>query len=134
LLVHSVLAGIKNINEIENLIEKIIFEGLLKHEESSDLKKEITLVLNTPEIATFFETGYEILAERELLLPEGKILRPDRVIVKNNEAIVIDFKTGKRDKSHASQVKQYSEALQKMNYKSVTGKIVYLSERAVVNV
>ena len=60
-----------------------------------------------------------------MILPNGNVLRPDRVIVKDNIAMVIDFKTGRREKIHEEQVSQYVDILRKMNYKKVEGKIVW---------
>lgn len=134
ILVHAVLAGIQKTTEIDTVINKIVFDGLIGQEEKKQLKKEIAEILAVPEIKSYFDEGYTVLAERELILPDGEVLRPDRVIVKENMATVIDFKTGRREKKHEEQVKRYTEILKNMNYKSVEGKIVYLAERTVLKV
>ena len=134
IIIHSILAGIQKTTEIDSVIDKIVFEGLITREEKKQLKIEIASVLSIPEIASFFDEGYTVLAEREILLPNGEVLRPDRVIIKDDHAIVIDFKTGRRETKHETQVRNYSEILKTMNYKSVEGKIVYLSERQIASV
>lgn len=133
ILVHAVLASIQTTNDIETVVDKIVFDGLIGSEEKIQLKKEITEVLAVPEIKIYFDKHLSVKAERELILPDGNVLRPDRVIVKDNIAMVIDFKTGRREKIHEEQVSQYVDILRKMNYKKVEGKIVYLAERIVVD-
>ena len=91
-------------------------------------------MLAIPEIKKYFDETYTVHAERKLILPGGEILRPDRVITKDNCATVIDFKTGKRDNKHDKQIKQYADVLRKMNYKNVDSVLIYIAERAVVAV
>ena len=134
ILVHSILAQIKSLDEVEASIENIVFEGLISTAEKLKLKEEIREVLNVTEIRELFDHSYFALAEREIILPGGEILRPDRVIIKDNKAIVIDFKTGKREKRHHKQIKDYADVLRMMKYSEVETKIVYIAERAVESV
>jgi len=134
ILVHSILAAVNELDEIDSVVEKIVFEGLISSEERLNLREEIKSVLEVEEIRELFDKSYTVLAERELILPTGEILRPDRVIIKNNKAVVIDFKTGKREKKHEKQVKEYADVLRKMKYTDVESKVIYLSERAVENI
>ena len=100
ILVHQVLAEINNVNEVDDSINKIVFKGLISEDEKTFLEKEIKEILSVPEIKKYFDKEYVSLSEREFILPGGEILRPDRVVFKSNEATVIDFKTGKREKKH----------------------------------
>jgi len=64
--------------------------------------------------------------EKDILLPEGNFIRPDRIIIKGKEVKVIDYKTGKEKPGHITQINKYAEALSAMNY-NVTGKyLLYL--------
>ncbi len=134
ILVHSILAAIAKTDEIDSAIEGIVFEGLISAGDKIKLKEEIRQILSVSEISELFDSSYTVMAEREIILPTGETLRPDRVIVKDNSAIVIDFKTGKREKKHQKQVKDYAEVLKKMKYTNVSSKLVYLAERAVEEV
>ena len=51
--------------------------------------------------------------------------RPDRVMINDNHAIVIDYKFGhEQPKSHLEQVRDYMTLLQQMGY-STEGHIIY---------
>jgi CRISPR/Cas system-associated exonuclease Cas4 (RecB family) len=115
-------------------VERIVFEGLIGDAEKMNLTKELHEVLSVPEIAEYFHPSYTVFAEREIILPGGEILRPDRVIEKDNKAIVIDFKTGRRENKHETQIKQYADVLRTMNFKMVEAKIIYLAEKKIVDV
>lgn len=134
ILVHQVLAEINSIDEVDDSISKIAFKGLIGEDEKKLLEKEIKEVLSVPEIKKYFDKEFVSLSEREFILPGGEILRPDRVVFKDKEATVIDFKTGKREKKHEEQVQRYADVLRTMNYSPVKASLVYLGERIVVEI
>ncbi|EJX07453.1 UvrD/REP helicase domain protein [gut metagenome] len=52
--------------------------------------------------------------------------RPDRVMISDNEAIVVDFKFGKPRPEYNEQVKQYCHLLQQMKTQPVSGYLWYV--------
>jgi CRISPR/Cas system-associated exonuclease Cas4 (RecB family) len=73
----------------------------------------------------WFAGEYQIISERDILVPSSKKQRPDRVMIKDTHAIVIDYKFGHiQRKSHLEQVRDYMLLLQQMGY-STEGHIVY---------
>jgi ATP-dependent helicase/nuclease subunit A len=133
-LVHRVLSSIRDVNDIHRIVQQFFFQGLITSEEKDHLEKELSEVLSVAEIAEFFRSDYTAISEREIILPSGEMLRPDRVLILNEKAIVIDFKSGKQNKSHEVQVNRYAEVLQQMGYTSVEKYLVYLSERKVIEI
>src|SRR5205823_2193500 len=133
-LVHRVLSSITNVTDITHAVQKLFFEGLVTTEEKDHLEKELSEVLSVKEIADFFSDKYQVMSEREIILPTGELLRPDRVLLKDNSAIVIDFKTGKENKAHEVQVNRYADVLKEMGYRSIEKYLVYLSERKVMKI
>ncbi|OCC15248.1 hypothetical protein DBT_1371 [Dissulfuribacter thermophilus] len=106
-----------------------------------DLKGEFVLplknLLNLPEVDIIFPNAPSlVLKEREFLVPKGKdgffSLRPDRVIIKENEAIIIEFKSEGIDaylkKKHQEQVLTYRKIVEKSFGLSTVGYLVYLIE------
>jgi ATP-dependent helicase/nuclease subunit A len=106
---------------------------MLGSDEKNSLKEEIRNTLSNEEIAKLYDRSYEVLTERDIIQADGQIFRPDRVIFKDNHVIVIDFKTGRRESRHQEQIMKYAELLKSMGYTSIESKIVYLSEKEVVN-
>jgi ATP-dependent helicase/nuclease subunit A len=133
-LVHRVLSTIAKTEDVHHAVEQLFFEGLINEEEKVRLEKEISAVLSVKEIAEFFAPHYKVMSEREIILPTGEMLRPDRVLIKDKAAIVIDFKTGKENKSHEKQLLRYADVLLQMGYEPVTKYLVYLSEQRVKQV
>jgi ATP-dependent helicase/nuclease subunit A len=134
ILVHKILGEILSIDEIESTISDLYFQGLFSEEEMKKLEEEIRQLLSVPEVKNFFSSEWSVKTEREIILPDGEILRPDRVLIKGDKAVVIDFKTGKESTAHARQINRYAEILSQMNYKEVEKFIVYSGEKRVVRV
>ena len=134
ILMHSILASIASKEQIDDAIERIVFEGLISEEMKAELRDEIHEVLSVPEIGRYFDKSMYVLNEREIILPGGEVLRPDRVILSDNRAIVIDFKTGRRLNRHDDQVRRYMNVIKNMEYDAVEGWLVYIPERIAVNV
>ncbi len=133
-LVHRVLSSIKSVDDVQHVVGQLHFEGLINEEEKTRLEKEISQVLSVKEIGEFFSSDWKVMSEREIILPTGEMLRPDRVLIKDKAAIVIDFKTGKENKAHDKQLLRYADVLLQMGYEPVTKYLVYLSESRVKQV
>ena len=63
---------------------------------------------------------------------DKKIVIPDRLIFRNNEVTIIDYKTGKPDKKHRQQILKYAEALKNLNYSIDKKLLVYINEDILV--
>ena len=76
-----------------------------------------------------------MLNEVQILQPKGTFIRPDRVMIKGEEVIVIDYKFGeKEDKKYIRQVKYYVDQIRKIGYSDIKGYICYITLGKVVEV
>lgn len=132
LQVHALLSEIKNASELELRISEFNFDGTLAEDEKNSLRDKVREVLEHPDIKPFFETDWTVLREQEILLPDAGTLRPDRVLVKDHEAMIIDFKSGKESPSHRLQIENYADTLLLMGYSTVRKFLIYLEELRVV--
>ena len=65
--------------------------------------------------------------ERDLLMANGTTQRPDRVVIKNNHATIIDYKTGERNAKYHNQLNTYAESFLNMGYIIDQKIIVYIN-------
>ena len=133
-LAHRTLSAIQKKEDVSRVVEEFHAEGILNEAEKQKLLREIYSLLENHEIASFFSDEYKVMNEHEMILPGGEILRPDRVLLKNNKAIVIDFKTGREHPGHHQQISNYAEALSKMNFDAVEKYLVYIGEKRILRV
>ena len=68
--------------------------------------------------------------ETEILLPSGETYIPDRVVTKENQVKVIDYKTGSilRLDDHKSQLINYADILSEMGYENIELYLIYIDE------
>jgi len=105
ILIHNIMAGIKTEKDVESAISQAIIEGLIDEKEKESLRADLSKIISTPEILPFFDQGKRIINEKEILLNNGEILRPDRIVVGAGETAVIDYifkqwKVGDWDKKY----------------------------------
>ena len=131
-LVHTILSRITTYDQVETLFEKMKFEGLILPEQEVELMLKVKSVLKHPVLSQLFSVDANVRAESELLLPDGTIFRPDRVVISGSEAVIVEYKTGKPKSQHRQQVDNYSDVLIRMGYTSVKKLLVYLDEELLV--
>ena len=132
ILVHYILSKIKTKEDVESVILNAVLAGDITEEESHKMKAEIQQLVSIQSIAPYFDKGVTIKNELEILTSTGEVLRPDRVVIANNHAVVIDYKTGKKNaqKYHA-QMQDYEFALLSLGYMSVKKVLLYIQEQEV---
>ena len=70
----------------------------------------------------WFSKEYEVYRECEIIASDGSVHRPDRVVAKDGEAVVIDYKFGEyrpRDPRYVRQVNSYMKLLSDMGFRNV---------------
>jgi ATP-dependent exoDNAse (exonuclease V) beta subunit len=131
---HAVLSRIRYESEISDALNLIVSEGLITESEIEPLSRQLDVLLSQPLIRDWFTQAWDVRTEVPVLLPGGEESRIDRLMVKNKKAIVVDFKTGERNKRDQQQVLDYMNVLRQMNFSDVEGYVLYLRDMEVLNV
>ncbi len=128
-LIHDILAQIKYPSDVVFVLDEYISKGIIDEQQREKLEESISLVVNHPEISTYFHQDNTVYNEKDIISKAGKILRPDRIVVNpSNETIIIDYKTGKHDPFYVEKIYEYADTLAEMSF-SVTKKILlYINE------
>ncbi len=134
LLIHRILSEVKVISDLDKAIDRILFEGMISLNDRENILLEIKELLAVPGISHFFSPDWEVKNEQDIILPEGDTLRPDRVLIRKDQTLVIDFKTGKVSPTHERQIKNYASVLRNMGYPSVKSYLVYIGDKKVIEV
>lgn len=126
--VHEILARWEDFDNTEEIIAYI--ENTLKcnEEELLKLKQYISNITSHALLKTYFEKGIKVLSERDIITPEGKVYRPDRIVFDDKQTTIIDFKTGKQNQKDSEQLKDYAYLLRNMDYPNIKAFIVYLHD------
>ncbi|MBS1634444.1 MAG: UvrD-helicase domain-containing protein [Bacteroidetes bacterium] len=134
-LVHYILSQVNTHNDVHNAIHKALMSGDLNEDEARKIETDVSRLINQPELKPYFSEEYAIKNETEILTSKGDILRPDRIVVKENAAVVIDYKTGKKNASaYHLQMKHYEQALRELGFDNIRKYLVYIHEQQVEEV
>jgi len=132
-LIHELLAKIKTKDDIDEAIEKYIITGIVSYIQAQEIKTALTKVITHPELEQYYQQNIKVYNEREILTSLGEIIIPDRLVVNdNNEVVIIDYKTGKSDKKYHHQLNNYSRIIEEIGYTVVKKLLVYLGEVIVI--
>ena len=112
--VHQVLSWVDTAGDIDRAVSKGMSSGILQ--DNAPVKSLVEVIVTDSHLSDYYSGGWEILSEREMMLPGGQVLRPDRVCIKDGHAVVIDYKTGAPKNTHRTQVLRYAEGLETMGY------------------
>ena len=119
-------------------VEKACAEGMAPCSKGELLEMVMSKMDSVKEYG-WFSDEYTVLNECTILTPDGHEKRPDRVLVKGTEAIVIDYKFGSyseedtvTDKKYKKQVSRYMQLLTSMGFTNVKGYLWYLSADKVI--
>ena len=129
-IMHNLFSMVRTPKDVPSAIERLRMEGIIEsgaHERQ--ILKLTHWALNHPKVKEWFSGTWELYNECAILYRENGVLqtrRPDRVMIKDGEVIVVDFKFGKPYPEYEAQVREYMDLLEDMGYDHVRGYIWYV--------
>lgn len=134
-LIHDLMARIQTKNDIGFVIEEFINESVINTNQATELKSKLLEIVTHPELTYYFNDGLKVYNEIDIINNRGDILRPDRVIINpENEAVIIDYKSGKENSKHLEQLKSYQAILEEMGIKVLKKMLVYTNNKIFVRI
>jgi ATP-dependent exoDNAse (exonuclease V) beta subunit len=132
-VVHHIMGQVQTKEDVADAIDALIGKGELTMEERTDIKNKIHDIVDHPELSPYFSKGKEVRNEQDILTRDGKLLRPDRIVIQGDQATVIDYKTGRKNPAYHQQIQLYADALEGMGYQIENKILVYINEDITLN-
>ncbi|RDI56966.1 UvrD-helicase domain-containing protein [Flavobacterium glaciei] len=134
-VIHEVLSFVKTKNDVDLAITKAIENGLINFGQRETVFNTIKEIVNHSELEICFADGNEVLNEQTIIQKEGSIIKPDRmVLTNNNEVLLLDYKTGTHNVKYQQQLENYQKAIELMGYKVIKKALIYIGKEIdVVN-
>ncbi|MFC2114391.1 UvrD-helicase domain-containing protein [Bacteroidota bacterium] len=130
-LMHRLLSEIATVADVERVLDSYYFDGEINADEKEELRSKLTHSFKNVRIRDWFSDNYEVKNETPILIPGKEFKIPDRVLVKGQQAIVIDFKFGEEKQEHQQQVSEYRSFLKQMDYEPVEGYLWYVEKEII---
>ncbi|WP_435264220.1 UvrD-helicase domain-containing protein [Tenacibaculum sp. nBUS_03] len=131
-LIHEMMSGIYSEKDIQPIIDSYNNQGLIHKDATREIKSIIKKIVHHPQLSEFFTDKLSIYNEREIVTIDNQIIIPDRLVFKNNQVTIIDYKTGTPSKKHHQQLLKYSHALTAINFIVFKRLLIYINEEISV--
>jgi hypothetical protein len=131
---HTLIGAIENASQIQDKLEMLIKQGLVDSSSRKKIEETARVFFNEGKAIGLFDGISKVLNERSILLPSGKLLIPDKVMVRENDVVVLDFKTGKKESKHEKQVRNYKKNLEGIFNQKVIPMLYYTKSNEFIQV
>lgn len=154
---HDIFAHIATIADTQAVVDDFIRRGKIDAAQADEIKADLKRTWENPQMKDWFSGEWKLLREVSILRPEAEYqqemdewsqrpeeergsmpkreLRPDRVMLQGQKAVVLDYKFGqRRDDTYSAQVRRYMLLLQEMGYTQTEGWLWYANTHELVNV
>ena len=127
-LCHDILAHMVTREEQQTVLERYMQRGVIGSEAQ---RREVESLLNraweNPQMCEWFDGSWDLLCEQAMMV-NGEEKRPDRVMLKGDKAIVLDYKFGSPNPKYHKQVADYMEVMRLLGYREVEGYLWYAQQ------
>ena len=132
-LIHNIMAQIKTSDDIDYVITDFLKSSTINEEQAKFLKQTVTNILEHPKLQDYYSSNYIVYNERDIISKDGIILRPDRIVLNSqNEAIIMDYKTGLEAKKYEQQLQSYQDVLEDMKISVKKKILIYINDDILV--
>lgn len=139
LLFHEIFSAIHTTEDVKPTLDALLNKGVIAAKgEAEEYYEKIMQRLSDARIQPWFDGSYTLFNECTILsrTAAGTLeeRRPDRVMLREEETIVVDYKFGNPDARYHQQVEEYKTLLERMGYPHVRGYLWYFKTNDIVAV
>lgn len=132
-ILHEMFKMIQVTDDIVPAVTHFYLQGNITKNEKDEYIKFIRNAVSNMQVSSWFQKGWKILNEAEIILPGGKMKRPDRIMIMNRQAMIVEYKFGLiSEASYENQVMEYVSLMKKMEFESVEAYLWYVRLGSVV--
>ena len=132
-VIHEIMSFVKSKSDVDVAVEKSVENGLIHVEQKEKVSETILKVVNHALLESFFAEGNEVLNEQTIIQKEGRIIKPDRIVIdRNKEVLLLDYKTGAYQAKYQKQLEEYQQAIELMDLKVVQKALVFIGQEVEV--
>jgi ATP-dependent exoDNAse (exonuclease V) beta subunit len=129
-LFHEILSKITINSNVDGIVGQYHQQGFINEVQLNSIKKTIHSIVNHPKLTIYFSEEFTVFNEREIVDVDNQIIIPDRLVFnKQNEVIIIDYKTGNPSNEHYQQLLRYERVLKSMDFNIDKKLLVYINNK-----
>ena len=126
-MLHAILENVESADQVVDAVERFAAEGrLVDNAKPETIVQQLTEALSHPVAREWFDGSWTLHREQNILCKGNTPQRPDRVMERNGETVVIDYQFGAPHRRHHEQVQHYCHLLSRMGRSNVRGYVWYV--------
>lgn len=124
IVLHGILAGVRKPEDLPGAVQEALLDGRIDSVHAAEALELLKArIAAHPEF--FGGGGWN---EAAIFDSDGSEYRPDRVVIRGDSALVVDYKFGGHEKRYAAQVRRYMRLCRELGFKDVKGCVWYVPE------
>ena len=132
MLVHDLMAEVSFAKDVSAVMINALHSGNINKQEYDHYLQMVKNIVDHPQLSPFYQEEIEVYNEKDILIPQKFIVRPDRIVKNKDGWVIIDYKTGKERPHHFTQITYYAELLEEMTQEKSKCYLVYIGKKTVV--
>ena len=140
-MLHTLFSAIRMADDADGAITRLVFDGIINTPgQEAEVRALVQKAFAHPAVQEWYDGSWKVLAERDIIWTDehGRLCnrRPDRVMMRHGQVVVVDFKFGKPRPSYRKQVQGYMQLLTRMGHPQdcIRGYLWYVDENRVEEV
>ena len=126
-VLHDILSRVVVSDDLEASVRVSVMNGELSDDEASEALHLLSERMSSVKDHGWFDVpDAKVLNETSLIDTDGEICRPDRVVIKDKEVAVIDYKFGEHRRVYERQLMKYADIWRRMGYEEVSAYLWYV--------
>ena len=127
IVLHDILSRVTVPSDLERSVEKAVFDGDLGHGEADSVLELLSArIAGARGRGWFPDDPSGVSTEVTLIDSDGRLYRPDRVVIDGGRVSIVDYKFGEHDPKYGRQIAKYADIYRRMGYRSVTASLWYV--------
>ncbi len=125
-VIHEVMSFVGTRDDVAKAVENGKSIGLFNSAQEEIVRETVRGIVSHDELAAFFDPGNTVLNEQAIIRPNLPNVKPDRmVLTKDNQVLLLDYKTGAHKDAYVDQLASYEEAIRGMGLRVGKKVLVY---------
>ena len=136
IVLHDILSEVVNPPDLDAAVDAAVRDGRLDvaaGESARTLLRE-RIAAHTGWFPEASDSGVQVVNEQDIFDATGKVERPDRVVLRGREAVIVDYKFGHEEESYRRQLRRYARLWHELGYDVRGAYIWYVEEDKTVEV
>lgn len=135
IVLHDILARVCVKEDVDAAVDAAVLAGTLPYDDADQVKDMLKTGIDSVESRGWFTAERNcVFNEVELISKKGKIFRPDRVIIQDNDVTIVDYKFGEHYSKYEEKLELYADLCARMGYNVKSVALWYVLTGDIVDV